>query len=451
MERPDVIRRSFPKWAARFTQPAKYKCAYGGRGSSKTWTFAHILIAQGAASKLRIVCGREFQSSIAVSAKPAMEIAIRRLGLSEFYTVKENYIRGVNGTYIFFKGLERSREEIRGWEDVDRVWVEEAQRLSFKTAEILIPTMRKAASEFWFSWNPHHRTDWVWRRFILKPRPGDVIQKVNWNDNSWFPAEAEVERLSDLEDNPDQYAHIWEGYPDDSGGDSRVLPFKDLEGCVKAYRDGLAEGLGGLVEGGLDIADQGDAYNTLIIRVGPAIRYVKKWRSDDLGLTARRADGICREWGVKRLYYDAGGVGAPIRSFFNLIEDRPYAIRPELFGGTVKGGKTIYFYKLTNEQFFMRRNAQLGFGMKLRLQNTNRLLKGKPVEKDRCLFIDPECSDRLEEYLAELSQPTWQQGTTGKVELIKRDKDEPSPDLYDGSVLAFARDSTNGLTRKLSV
>ena len=39
---------SLPRWAYRFTQPARYKCIYGGRGSGKTWAVAHILVAQAA-------------------------------------------------------------------------------------------------------------------------------------------------------------------------------------------------------------------------------------------------------------------------------------------------------------------------------------------------------------------------------------------------------------------
>ena len=125
-----------PKWAAPFAEPRRWKTAYGGRGSSKTWSVAHLLVAQAAAQRLRVACLREFQSSIKVSAKPALEIAIHRMGLADYFDIQTQAIVGQNGSLFFFRGMERNREEIRGWEDVDRVWTEEAQRLSYATARV---------------------------------------------------------------------------------------------------------------------------------------------------------------------------------------------------------------------------------------------------------------------------------------------------------------------------
>lgn len=35
--------------------------------------------------------------------------------------------------------------------------------------------------------------------------------RANWSDNPWFPSVLDQERKDCLRDNPDQYAHIWEG------------------------------------------------------------------------------------------------------------------------------------------------------------------------------------------------------------------------------------------------
>ena len=365
------------------------------------------------------------------------------MNLGWFYTSYEYSIRGQNGSFFGFTGVERTREEIRGWEDIDIVWFEEAQRMSEATARILYPTIRKPGSEIWVSWNPKERTDFVWRRFILNPRPTDVIQKVNWHDNPWFPKEANDERVADQKDNPELYAHIWEGEPDDSGAERKILPYKMLDDCVDAFKKGLWGG-NGIIDAGLDVADSGDNWNALVARQGACIFHAEKWRSLIIGETARRAHRYASDSDVSRVFYDAQGVGAGVRSYFAEISPRTYSVRPEMFGGKVKGEKTRFSYRLTNADFFARRNAQLGWALRLRAQNTKKLLDGEDVNPDLCLFIDPSIP-RLDEFMAQLSQPAWEESMTGKTTVKKRDEDEQSPDLYDAAVLSFAQDSVNGL------
>src|SRR3546814_5267663 len=56
-------------------------------------------------------------------------------------------------------------DQIKSMEGIDRAWVEEAQTISANSLEVLIPTIRKAGSELWFSWNPRHASDPVDERF----------------------------------------------------------------------------------------------------------------------------------------------------------------------------------------------------------------------------------------------------------------------------------------------
>ena len=437
-----------PKWSSTFALPAPYKSAYGGRASGKTTAFARLLAAQAYQEPLNIMCCREFQSSIDASAKAALEKAIFDLGLSGAFRILTHEIRGLNGSRFRFRGVERGREEIRGWEGVDRVWVEEAQRLTEATATVLVPTVtRKPGCEVWFSWNPVARSDWVWQRFVVSPRESDVVRMVNWRDNPWFPAGSVEEREQCLRETPELYDHIWEGKPDDAGA-TRVLPYSLLELCVEAGKraEWTARFEGEYVEIGLDVADTGDNFNALAIRRGPLLAHVEKWASPTLGRTARRADRIAREVGAARVHYDAGGVGAGVRSYFaEMGDDRPYSTRPEIFGSAVKGPKTTYSYKLDNTQFFARRNAQLGWALRLRALATQRLLNGEDVELERCLLISPKI-ERMGELLSQLAQPEYRENeVSGKIEIAKRDEDEASPDLYDAAILAFARDSANGL------
>ena len=43
---------------------SRYKCAWGGRGGAKSWGIARALLILGVKNPLRILCAREFQTSI---------------------------------------------------------------------------------------------------------------------------------------------------------------------------------------------------------------------------------------------------------------------------------------------------------------------------------------------------------------------------------------------------
>jgi phage terminase large subunit len=90
------------------------------------------------------------------------------------------------------------------------VWIEEAQTVSKKSWDILIPTIRKPNSEIWVSFNPNIDTDDTYTRFVVNPPENAKVVKVNYTDNPWFPEVLEIERQHSEKTNPD-YANIWEG------------------------------------------------------------------------------------------------------------------------------------------------------------------------------------------------------------------------------------------------
>jgi phage terminase large subunit len=192
-------------------QPHRYKVAYGGRGSGKSWGFARALLLQASNKPLRILCAREIQRSIRQSVHQLLTDQIQSLGLGPFYEVLESEIRGINGSLFSFTGLANNTvESIKSFEGVQIVWCEEAQTISKKSWDILIPTIRKPDSEIWVSFNPNIDTDNTYQRFVIDPPDNAKVVKVNWQDNPWFPDVLEDERQHSLKTNPD-YANIWEG------------------------------------------------------------------------------------------------------------------------------------------------------------------------------------------------------------------------------------------------
>jgi len=194
-------------------KPARYKGAYGGRGSGKSHFFAEHMVEEAIANPgLRGVCIREVQKSLEQSAKKLIEDKIASLGVGSGFRVLRTHIETPGGGEILFQGMQdHTAETIKSLEGIDRAWVEEAQTLSARSLEMLRPTIRKERSEIWFSWNPRRKTDPVDRFLRQQERDSACIVRANWNNNPWFPHVLEQERLDDWENNPDRYEHIWEG------------------------------------------------------------------------------------------------------------------------------------------------------------------------------------------------------------------------------------------------
>lgn len=208
----DLPLLEFPEKLQCLFEPARYKVAHGGRGSAKSWSFARALLALGAQGKLRILCTREVQKSIKDSVHKLLSDQIEAIGLGWFYQIQNNEIRGINGTEFLFAGLaDHTVESIKSYEGVDVVWVEEAHKVSKRSWDILIPTIRKEGSEIWISLNPELETDETYSRFVVDPPANAVVVQINYSDNPWFPDVLEQERVDCLRRDPKGYPQIWEG------------------------------------------------------------------------------------------------------------------------------------------------------------------------------------------------------------------------------------------------
>ena len=209
-----VLQIKTPKWFVPLLQPARYKGAWGGRGTGKSHAFAEYVIERTIMDKTDVVCIREVQRSLQQSVKKLLEAKIEALGVGHLFEVQKAEIRGSNGSLIIFQGLQdHTADSIKSLEGFDIAWVEEAQGLSLRSMELLRPTLRKPGSEFLFSWNPAKPTDPV--DVLLRgdmPPPGAIVVNVNWSDNPWFPKELRGEMEYDKRAaSPEKYAHIWLG------------------------------------------------------------------------------------------------------------------------------------------------------------------------------------------------------------------------------------------------
>jgi phage terminase large subunit len=192
-------------------EPARYKVLWGGRGGAKSWGIARALLIIGANKPIRVLCAREFQTSIKDSVHKLLSDQIINMGLTDFYEVVDRTIRGKNGSEFNFVGLKNNVANVKSYEGVDICWVEEAQSVSARSWDVLIPTIRKEQSEIWVSFNPELATDNTYQRFILNSPANSIVQKINWSDNPWFPETLKLEKDALKSRDIEAYNTVWEG------------------------------------------------------------------------------------------------------------------------------------------------------------------------------------------------------------------------------------------------
>ena len=206
-----VANAQFPLKLQCLFEKSRYKVLYGGRGGAKSWGVARALLIKAAKDPLRILCAREFQTSIRDSVHKLLCDQIEALGLMGFYEITQTSIRGKNGSEFSFVGLKNNVANVKSYEGVDICWVEEAQTTSRLSWNVLIPTIRKPNSEIWITFNPELESDETYQRFVLKPPDDCLIVKVNWSDNPWFPDTLRLEKDQLKARDPQAYNVVWEG------------------------------------------------------------------------------------------------------------------------------------------------------------------------------------------------------------------------------------------------
>jgi len=179
-----------PRWAVPFLGPARYKGAYGGRGSGKSHFFAEFIVEDHVINPNNsTVCIREVQKTLDQSVKRLLEQKIEKLNAGYYFDVQDAKIKSKFGNgLISFQGMQNhTADSIKSLEGYQRAWVEEAQTLSQYSLDLLRPTIRLPDSEILFSWNPRYKTDPV-DKFFRKNPPADAVSVlVNWRENPWFP------------------------------------------------------------------------------------------------------------------------------------------------------------------------------------------------------------------------------------------------------------------------
>lgn len=387
---------NIPKKFEPLFKPARYKIYYGGRGGAKSWNFARALLIIGEERKLKILCTREIQNTIADSVHAILSEQIPLLDMSKFYTITDNMIRGRNGTEIIFRGLKHDPDGLKSLEGIDICWVEEAQKVSDESWDKLIPTIRKEGSEIWISFNPDYQTDPTWQRFMINPPPGSIIMNVNYSDNPFLPMTLRMEMEHCKATNPVKYNHIWMG-----GFGTRIegkLVYPEFGRPLHVSLYSMVRTTEHIIRG-WDNTGLSPACCVTELGSTGQWRILKEFTGADIGILdfGEAVKGWCSQaYGSDTRYRDIGDPAGKTRDS-NKMSPKDYLRRLEIY---IEDG--IQTFKVRREAVASR---------------LTKLINGTPA-----ILIDPECTKLITGFEGGYAYPEI--GTTGMY------KDEPIKNEY---------------------
>jgi phage terminase large subunit len=379
------ISPDFPEALQWLFKPKRYKVLKGGRGAGRSWGVARALLIQGLSGTERVLCARELQASIKDSVHKLLADQISLMGMNYLYDVQQQGIYGIGqckGTEFAFEGIRHNITKIKSYEGVTKCWLEEADKLTRYSLEVLIPTIRAPNSELWFTFNPDQDDDEIYQRFVINPDgldkvktyhsdmpegweckeyPSAYVVTSTWRDNPWFPevlrGEMEDLKRRDL----DAYLHVWEGHTR-----------KVLEGAI--FADELRE-----------------AYIQDRIRSVPYDRTVPVEVSFDLG----RSDDTSM-WFVQRVGFEYHFIDfyqnrlKHIDHYLKVMQQRTYLYSRIWLPPDAKA-KTLGTKMSIEEQV---RGAGYNVTIVSKMGHTDKINAGRTIFP-RCYFDDKRCHEGL--------------------------------------------------------
>ena len=377
----------------------------GGRGSAKSWEAAQFCIMRSLQGK-RVLCLREIQNSISESVHALLCDRIEEIGAMDWFDIQKTEISSDTGGMFLFKGLHRNIDSIKSMHNIEVVWIEEAQTVTTESLNILLPTIyRNNNPQIIYTWNPRYESDAVYQRFCTDNIPEKSIHKhLTWRDNKYFSDDMKEEMAFNFKVDPEMANHTWEGALFPSSSESSVIPLAWLKQCVGAHKK-INNGFMGHNYLGFDVADTGKDHSAIAYRRGPLLLDSIEFDCDHISESVERVDNYSKDKSIARIYFDATGIGAGAKSDFNRLSHE-YIVEPFLGAAKVHGYDKYFVDNITNGAYFRNAKAQAWWNIRLRAENTLRILDGENISPEKCLFINENITN-IDKLLLELSQATY--------------------------------------------
>ena len=373
--------------------------------------------------------------------------------LPYFEVQKTQIVNKQTGDVAFSYGqLSRNLESIKSRQGIDIAWIEEGETISQRSLDILIPTIRKAGSEIWVSFNPEDEFGTIYSRYIA-PYLDEInakgfyedehlyVCKVGLDDNPFATEELKVESRKCKERDYKEWLHIWGGEPIKDYSDAIIKPE-----WVKAAVDSHIK-LGwepkGMKALGFDPADVGKDAKATAGRHGSLVQHLEAWRNSDLSDAIDRTFEHYRNFNADIMVYDSIGVGSGVK----VAADRDDPMKtmklvPFSGSGRVRFPKKRWRDK-ANEDTFKNLRAQFYWNLAEKFENTyNAVEKGIYCDPDSMISIssDLELLDALRMELSAIHRVRRAGAALlqveSKEEMIRRGV--KSPNLADALVYCFS-------------
>lgn len=339
---PDKLMEMF-----NFLNDYKFIVLEGGRGSGKTQTAGRLVLALCEYRRVRVIAGRELETNIEESVHEVLSKLIRKNNL-DFTIYKERIIHNRTGSEIFFQGMkEATSVNLKGLEDVDIVWMDEAETATPNLLSVLVPTPRKHKVLFIFTMNRKHRDDAVPE--YVQGRKDAFHIRVNYTDNPFCPETLKIEAEECKARNEEEYRHVWLGEPRAETSD-HIFNYKKLWDSLKppAY---VPEVITQRVAA-IDVAGGGgDACVALVMeRTGVSqfsVTTMDTWYEKDTMVSLGRVVSFLAQHRPNEAIVDAGGMGYVFSNRLNEV-----GVRHQRYDGASTNGVDTTQYVNTRAEAY---------------------------------------------------------------------------------------------------
>lgn len=320
----------------------------GGRGGGKTHGVARLLLWLGEQRKLRIFCGREYETDIKDSVLTTLIDHVDLFNLA-YNCRAEKISHQWSGTTFGFKAFrEQGNIRLKGLEGVDILWVDEAETLTTPTVEVLMPTLRKENVIAIFTMNRFLRDDAIAEYCI--GRKDCLHIKINYLDNPFctdnLKSQAEAAKIKSERD----YNHIWLGEPLQQA-DDYLFNFHKLHKAFTIEPTGETPFKQRII--GIDFAAQGNdmCVATVLDRITNQHWEITEriaWDESDTMISTGKIVNIIGEFRPDVTVLDIGGMGKPV---FDRLKEVSMNITP-FDGGTTRDVDTSAYANLRAQSYY---------------------------------------------------------------------------------------------------
>lgn len=274
------------------------------RGTGKSVNAHRVAVYFADNCRMKVLCLREFQNSIADSSKSEIEEAIYESGTQDRWEIQQMYIKNkVTGSIFMFRGVNAKPKKLKSLKGIDLVISEECEDFTAEIVSILIPTVsRNKGASFWWLGNVGDRNSFMNQYFVEnEPPPNTIVLKSTYLQNPYLPidfiqAAEHLKRTNEV-----LYRHVYLGeYIEDH---QRYLITSVNFGIALRYPNDIC-----VI--GVDIAREGGDRTVFTVRIGKNIVKIISHASMTIDKLVMELNVLSREFNPDYINVDSTGHGA---------------------------------------------------------------------------------------------------------------------------------------------